>query len=464
MKRHSKNFLAIIGSDIVRRVLGFFTIAFLARKVGVGGFGVINIGYTVLSYALVVSSAGLGSYGLRAIARGESSGLVNTIITIRLISSFGAFILVSLAAVFFISNDTIALMMILFCITLFPQAFFLDWYYQGKEQMGIVGAGRMLSAIIYLLLILGFVRSASDILWVAAAAIGGEIAASCIMWFYYRRISSGSRLMFSLFGWRSLIEQALPLGGGSILSTISINLPILVIGIILTNSDAGIFSAANKLVFFLLMLDRVFGALLIPASARLHNQSPELLSSTLKLALKWILITTLPICVGGTILADKIVLTVFGMQYTSAIDIFRILIWFFFFTMLHTIYISGLLAIGQEKAYASVMIISVIIYGVSTIVCTKLFGVAGTAAAMIVSEAATLIFMRRQLQRSISIPLPEPIVQIILSVIVMGVAVGVLPSMNVFLSILFGALFYGVLLFAIKAITIEEVLNLLKRI
>ena len=463
MKRHSKNFLAIIGSDIVRRALGFLTIAFLARKVGVAGFGVINIGYTVLSYALVVSSAGLGSYGLRAIARGESSALVNTIITIRLISSFGAFILVSIAALIFISNDTISIMMILFCITLFPQAFFIDWYYQGKEQMGIIGVCRMLSAIIYLLLIIGFVRSPVDLMWVAGAAIVGEITASSMMWIYYRRKSGGSRLMFSLFGWRSLMEQSLPLGGGSILSTISINLPMLVIGIVLTNSDVGIFSAANKLVFFLLMLDRVFAALLIPASARLHNQSPELLSTTLKLALKWILITTLPICVGGTILADKIVLTVFGMQYISAIDIFRILIWFFFFTMVHTIYVSGLLAIGQEKAYASVMIISVVIYGVSTSICTKIFGVAGTAAAMIVSEAATLIFMRRRLQRSISISLPEPIVQIIISVVVMGVVVGMLPSMNVFLSILFGALIYSVLLFTTKAITTNEVINLLKR-
>jgi O-antigen/teichoic acid export membrane protein len=461
MKRLSKNFFSIIGSDITRRILGFLAIAYLARKIGVEGFGVLNIGFTVLTYALMISSFGLSSFGARAVARGESSGLVNTVVTIRLISSFCAFIIVSFIAIAFIANDTMTMLMVIFCLSLFPNVFLLDWYFQGKERMGIIGISRLLSAALYLGLIVMFVHSASNLIWVAVAAVLGDISAAIVIWKYYRRMEGNPPLKLSLFGWRSLIKQSLPLGGGSILGAISINLPPIVIGIMLNNRDVGIYSAATKLIFFLLMIDRVLATLLLPASSRLNTQSPELLVSRLRFAIKWIFIATLPICIGGTILADKIIPLIFGQQYTEAVDVFRILIWYFFITMFHTIYTSGLIAIGREKAYAAVMLLSVMVYGISIIICTKLFGVVGSAAAIVVSETVTLIYMRDRFQRVIKIPLPKPIVSIIVSSIFMGTSVSILPEMNLFISIGLGAIIYALLLFMTKSVTIGEINNLL---
>ncbi|HEV8539187.1 MAG TPA: hypothetical protein VGR15_09760, partial [Bacteroidota bacterium] len=67
MKRLASNFIAIIASDIGRRVLGFLTIAFLARTITTSDFGAINIGFAVLSYALVSSAGGLGAFGAREV-------------------------------------------------------------------------------------------------------------------------------------------------------------------------------------------------------------------------------------------------------------------------------------------------------------------------------------------------------------------------------------------------------------
>ena len=464
MRRFSKNFLFIIGSDITRRVLGFFTIAYLARKVGVEGFGVLNIGFTVLSYALMMSSVGLSSFGARAVARGESSGLVNTVITIRSITSFGAFIIVSLIAVAFIPNDTMAILMVVFCISLFPNVFLLDWYFQGKEKMGIIGTGRTISAALYLGFILLFVHTASDLIWVAVAAVIGDVTSAVIVWRYYRLQESNQRITLSLLGWKSLIAQALPLGGGSILGAVGINLPIIVIGIILGSSDAGIYSAASKLIFFLLMIDRVLATLLLPASSRLNAQSPELFSSRLRLAIKWILITTLPICIGGVIISDKLIPIVFGVQYFEAVNVFKILIWYFLFTMLNTIYTSGLIAVGREKTYAVVMFLSLLLNAVSIIACTILFGIAGSAAAIVVSEAVTLFIMRNRLEQVMHIPAPGAIFQIIISSVIMGGVLTFLPPINVFVSILIGAIIYTGLLFVTKAIRYAEIAGLLEHI
>ena len=70
MRNASKNLLSITGGDLSRRVLGFATVAYLARVMTTSDFGAINIGYSVLSYGLVVSAGGLGTLGVREVARG----------------------------------------------------------------------------------------------------------------------------------------------------------------------------------------------------------------------------------------------------------------------------------------------------------------------------------------------------------------------------------------------------------
>ena len=55
-----------------------------------------------------------------------------------------------------------------------PQIFFVDWFFQGKETLEIVSAARVLQAIVYLAVVLIFVRTINDIMWVAAGSIAGE--------------------------------------------------------------------------------------------------------------------------------------------------------------------------------------------------------------------------------------------------------------------------------------------------
>src|ERR1041385_746062 len=87
MKRLSRNFLAIVLSDLGRRLLGFFTIAYLARRLGPSDFGAINIGFTILSYAGMAAMAGLGTFGARAAARGELGPVAAALTGARFVNS-----------------------------------------------------------------------------------------------------------------------------------------------------------------------------------------------------------------------------------------------------------------------------------------------------------------------------------------------------------------------------------------
>ncbi|TLY32629.1 MAG: hypothetical protein E6K56_02795 [Ignavibacteria bacterium] len=133
VKQLSKNAISIILSDAGRRVLGFFTIALLARRLAPSDFGLITIGFTVLSYATMLAAGGLGAIGIRAVARGESSLEGSSVIGARLVNSIIAFLLIGVSLIF-IANRLTTILVLCFSVSLIPNAFLLDWYFQGTRR------------------------------------------------------------------------------------------------------------------------------------------------------------------------------------------------------------------------------------------------------------------------------------------------------------------------------------------
>ncbi len=448
---------------MARRLLGFLTIAYLARTITAADFGAINIGFTVLSYALMASAGGLITFGTREIARGMSIDFVNTLVSVRIVATLLMYVIVGIIALAFISSTTVASLMLVFCCSLFAQAVLLEWYFLGKEEMETVGVSRFLSAFIYFLLTILVVRSSSDLLFVAVAAVIGDLVATTALIVFYGKRNKGIHFRFSMKGWKLLVGQAFPLGAGSLLAHVSINLPPIVIGILMTNADVGFYSAASKMVFFLLMVDRVLSTLLLPASARLYAYAPEALSSTLSTALRWIFVVALPVCLGGTMLADRIIVIVFGEQYQSSAIALQILIWFVLVTMIHTIYTSGAIAIKKEREYSRVMLISAVIYVVSIAVCTMFFGVIGASIAVVCSEAITLFLMHRAFHVDLNVAFPRSLPLIILSAGLMGMLLLLMPQTHIVVSVIFGGGIYAATLLIMRAVTVADIMSLVRR-
>ncbi len=464
MRQLSRNFLSIIVSDILRRLLGFLAIAYLARTIGTAGFGLVSIGFTVLSYALIVSSAGLTTFGIREIAQGGGKESVNTITGFRMMAGVFVYTIVVIVVKLVVADELTARFIVFLCFSLIANAVLLDWYFLGKERMAVVGLSRILSASVYLLVLIIFVHSGQDIIWVAIGAVTGDSLAAIMLMILHKRENGDLRMQFEPGALRSLAGKSLVLSGGNILASLTVNLPPLVLGIMLTITQVGVYSAASKLVFFLLMLDRVSSVLLLPAASRLQADSPEKLSNRLGIAVKWIVATTLPLSIGGTLLAGKLISIVFGVQYADAGSIFQVLIWYFFFTMLHTVFTSGLIAIGKEKLYTKTMVVSVLLYCCSVVVCTKLFGTIGAAAAMAGSEAVTLLLMWTQFHRFVKVEGSRYILRTLPAAVIMGVVVYMLPSVHLIASISTGGIVYCVMMFVTRAVKKSDIEELLDRV
>lgn len=464
MKRLSKNILSILVSDAARRLLGFFAVTYLTRTISVNDFGAMNIGLTLLSYGLMLSSGGLGSLGTREVVAGREPALVARILSARLVNALIVYAVMAVASLLLIRDPLTLSLTLLFGCSLFTNAFFLDWYFQGKEAMGAIGWSRIAAAIVYLAMILLFVRSGAQVLWVPVAAVASDLAVTVPLIVVYRKRYERRWFSFSLRGWWWMMRQAVPIGAGSIFAHLSINLPPLVLGILWSNTEVGFYSAATKLVFFLLILDRVLGAVLLPASARFFADSKEALGAAMATAMKWILIAALPVAVGGTFVAGSLVPAVFGAGYAEASGVFRILIWYFFFTLFHTVFANALVAAREERTFATTMALSAALYAVCVIAGTLLWGMVGAAIGVVIAEAVTVVLMHRRCAEVVHIPFPANAIRVILATGCMAIVLLLVPQLRLAVAILAGAVVYAGALIAFRGVTKSDLAEVAARL
>jgi O-antigen/teichoic acid export membrane protein len=461
VKRLSRNLLSLLFADIARRLLGFISVAYLARVLGKEGFGAINLGFAVLAYGMVLSAAGFPMLGAKKIAQGESPELIGRVIGSRLVAAIlvlSVFVLVVLAVV---QNTSIALLIILFSCAFLPQIFFVDWFFQGKETMEIVSAARIVQAVVYLAVVLFFVQKANDVLWVAMGTIIGECASAILLFVRFRIVYRDVHIHI-MPSWE-LVKQSLPLATGIILSTLVINYPPLALGIFNTTSNVGIYSAAGKMVYFLLMGDRILLLLLVPASARTYSNSPAVFKKMLGDTMRWILLIGLPIAVGGTLVADDFIVLFFGVEYSGSAAVLKVLIWYFFLTMLNTTYVSGLIGAGGEKLYGKIMLAVTFAYFLSVSAGAFWFGPVGAAFGVVVAEGLSVVLVGRALCLFVHLPSPEKILRVVLSVILMGIGVVCVRQYGLLWALLMGAGSYGVFLMFLRAVMWNDVKTLLAR-
>ena len=398
IKRTAKNVAALFLGDIFNRLIGFIAVAYLARILGASNFGLISIGLAFLSYFLTISSNGLPTLGVRKIIKcKDDNKIVGDFISTRFVFSIFAVILIFLIS-FFIKSSQIRSIILAYSLYLFPAAFLLVWYFQAKEQMGLIVSGRAVGMMFYLILILIFVRTNKHIIYVPYCWFVSGLVTSLFFILIY--VSKGNRIKirFSFYRIKSLFLEAFPLGVANLIGQITLYLPPIFLGFVMSPKEAGFYSAAAKIVFLFLILDRVFSFSFFPAISKCATKTPERLNNVFNQTLKWIVIVVILFGFSGILLGKYLVLFVFGKEYLSSVLIFQTIMSYFMITLINSAFTFTLIALKQEKAYTFSLFIGSIVFFASAWFLLKIFGPAGMGIGLGIYQAVVLLIMNNKLK------------------------------------------------------------------
>lgn len=400
--------LWILLSDGGAKLFGFLSTIYLARVLGVEQFGLFTIAISVLGICGWMTDMGINTFATRAVAAGNNR--MADFLWLKVFLSVGV-VLISAGVIWFVIAEQPLLrnLILLFLLSLIPQAFQIDWYFNGSQNFKWITLSRWIHSGTYLTLLILFV-TADDLLTVPILyAISIGLGAITLIVCY-----PDKKTLFQLptiENWRSIIPGSIKIGGGSFLSQLVILLPPILIGWFFSEESAGLYGVALKLLLLVMLIDKMFGALLLPNLTAEWNSQQSRISHHLTMVIRWVLFAG---SVGSLFLifnADLLITTLFGSSYLDAVLILQILALFVPVTFINTIFCFGLISIGRDRQY----FIAALMGSAVTVLVLLAAGIIGNlsllVAAVVLSELILTCLMFSQLKKEILLP---RIVQILL--------------------------------------------------
>lgn len=271
---------------------------------------------------------------------------------------------------------------------------------------------------------------------------------------------------FSYFDFRFLkhnLKIAFPFALNSIFSSIYFRLDSIILSKLETEQVMGWFGAAFKLLDNLVILPQFFLGAIYPALCRFYNEDQEKFKWVFSESLKVIAMGAFPITIGLLLLAQKIMLFLYGPSFvngTLSLQILSFALLCVFFTSLGVV---SLMAMGQMKIANLVGAINIFN---SALLCFFLIpkqtlglSLNGAALTTLACELFGLIvfgiyfYQRKVFRRNILVDLGKPL----LSGIVMGVVVYLSLPYNLVINIVLGAVVYFLVLFLLKGFEKHEI-------
>jgi O-antigen/teichoic acid export membrane protein len=461
MKKVSRNFLSLFFSDGVTRLIGFAATIYIAHVLAVEGFGLINYGLAFISYALLFANPGLTIIGAREVAKApQDRSFIEETLGLRIILAIAIFVVFFVGTILIPGGVTTKKIILIYALALFPFAVLLEFVFQGREEMGYVGAGRVIQYGVYLAILLLFLKHSSDILVVPIAFAVSYVLSTVFLIMAYIKKYKKLGLRFSIPRWRAILSLSIPVGIAVILNQVTISLPPIVLGIFKTSYEVGIFSAGYKIVFMLLIIERVFYYVFFPILSRQHEKDPAKLASSFNFLTRFLFALTIPITAGGLILAPGIIAIIYGQPFQEAIGVLRILLLYFMIVPINTIFGYGLIAIDRERRFFRIITVTALINAVLIVVLGLRFGFHGAALALLISESISIILMNRELRSFIRFGKSTYVLRPLIAAFVMAVILYLLRTLPAIVLFLLGTIVYLLAFYIVRGFSKADLKNI----
>lgn len=454
-----KNYLYLLSGNIIAQFLGFLSIVYLARVLKADGFGKVAFAQGILAYFLLLSDLGLKTFGTIEVARDRSGlkGHVDNIVTMRALLSAIAFILLILMVLLIDKPLEQKYLIVLFGVSIFPSAILLDWFFQGTERMVLIGITNVLRSATYITLLLIFLKE-RDLLYVPLYFLAATVLATFPILIEFINKHGWIRPSFELSVWKNSIVRAVPIGLSNIMIQIYYNIDTVMLGFMKSEKDVGLYNAAYKIVLFLLGFASIMGMVFLPNITKIYSESKYNTERLLRYLSKATILCGIPVVIGGMLISRGIINFFYGGEYNGSILPLQILIWSVFTVFSNIPFALILFASEKEKDYLHSVTAGAAINIALNIILIPMYSLVGAGIATMISEFTVLTLLYLYARRLFQIPiLKNMILGFVASLIMAGGLLLVRDKINLFISIMFGALVYILSLIILKVINKEDI-------
>lgn len=378
----------------------------LAHALGAENFGINSFAVSYLAYFLIVVNLGFETFLTREIAFDSSRvrELVNSVITMRLLLATGVALLL-VASMSLLRLPWLSQMVVLIQgVGLFTSAIGLTCVYQGLQCMRIVALRESTASFVNMVGILWVVHTPDDLVLAAGIAVGTQLVMNLSILVQYATDHGIPRIRLPGADEFLLARRSMIYFWSLVMITITYNTHIVLLGLLRSDAEVGLFSAGWKLFLFAIAVPNLIATLFMPRITNRASRAAERDGST-EFFLQAIMVCAFPIAMFGSTLSPQILTLMFGPAYLPATATLNLLLLNGLVVSLNIGFGTWMTAVGRQSALLRMVALGAGVGVLLNVALIPLFGGEGAALATLMAEMVILTMFLRAcpalLERSI---------------------------------------------------------------
>ena len=462
-KRIAKNSAFIFLGDAIGAILQLILVVYLVRCLGDVTFGKYAFAFAFTSLFMILSDLGLSVMSIREIARDASKAgeyLTNISITKFILSLITIVLIILTINLMHYPRDTTMAVYIVGGVTVFTS--FTSSFrsiFRAFERMEY----ETITKIVEKILIFGAVMPVLFLGYGLIEVVSAMLIAQALIFVFTLMVVikkfTRPKLSFDLSLCKSLIKEALPFGLASVFAVIYFQTDTVMLSMMKGDAVVGWYNAAYRLVMGVLFIPGAFVGALYPVLSRYFTSSKDSLMFVYEKSFKFLLMLAIPLGIGTTLLADRIIIFLYGEDFAPSIIALQILIWVASILFIYSIVGYVLASINKQLVDTRITGISALLNVGLNLLLIPTYSYVGAGIASIISQVFVFTCEFSYLQRS---GYGFKVSKIVLKPLCAGSVMGLLiyslklMSINLFVIVIGAIVTYAACLYLLKAFDEKE--------
>jgi O-antigen/teichoic acid export membrane protein len=267
--------------------------------------------------------------------------------------------------------------------------------------------------------------------------------------------------------WANLLKSSLPFGIISVIVEFSARFDTVFMSFILPFAVVGFYNVAYNLILTMMLMAQSLALSLFPAMVKEYDSGRGSIKDTVQRAMRYLLMVSLPIAVGGFLVADRLFVILYGEEFSAAADLFKIMVWALPFMFLAEILGRTCIVMNLEKKVALYIAVNACISILLSLTLIPAYGATGAAVALVINRINSVILSIVIIKpKPTFVGIGKPLFRVILASLMMGIVVWVLGELPFFsditriipllILVAAGCVTYLAAVIAFRAVTVGE--------
>lgn len=402
VQRIAKNTGVLLAAQVLGCVLSFFYMMYTARYLGAAGFGILSFALAFTAIFGIFADFGLQPLTTREVARDKTlaakylanlSGMKIILVTV----TFGLIALtINLLGYPEQTINVVYLLGLSIVFSAFTQMFYsifqsherMEYQSLGQVLNGALMLGGVIFAMKYNFGVVGFASlyflASIVVLAYSFAILRVKFPSLSLAW-YPRKIEVDWGF------WKSTIKEALPFGLSMTFVMIFYWIDSVMLSLMKGDAVVGWYNVAYRMVLVLLFIPQSYIAAIFPVTSRCYMTSQDALRSSYVKSFKYLAILGIPIGVGTTLLAKRLILLIFGTEYMNSILPLQILVWSSVVIFMSFPFANLFNSLNRQIIVTKIAGVAVILNVVLNVILIPKYSLIGASISTVLTEFITLL-------------------------------------------------------------------------